>query len=239
MTKRSNSKFVLGLAVAFLLPLSFYFIAKGLSKDKIDLPDRYNIASTKEVQQDGKTYIDTIYHAASDLALVNQLGDSISLNTTLQGKILVLDFIRTTDETTAPKLAGNMWLLQKAFRRNPKLENGLDNSVQFVSISLQPDVDSFQQLRAFAERFKADHDHWWFANGNIDAIRKYILNELKLTNNNSYTTVQNGALTSTGFVLLDAKRVVRGFYNGLDTVDVKRCADDVVLLTMEKEKKRR
>jgi protein SCO1/2 len=40
-------------------------------------------------------------------------------------------------------------------------------------------------------------------------------------------------------VLLDRDRYIRGYYNGLDDTDVRRCADDIVLLTLEKKKKKK
>jgi protein SCO1/2 len=40
-------------------------------------------------------------------------------------------------------------------------------------------------------------------------------------------------------VLLDFDRNIRGYYDGLDPADVKRCADDIVLLTLEKKRKKK
>ena len=237
-TKSKGIRFILGLAVAFVLPLSFYMIAKVLSKDKIHLPDHYRVERVDAVVEDGKTYMDTIYHQVGDLALTNQLGDNITLNKDLGGRILVVDFIFTNCTGTCPKLSGNMTMLQKAFRHNPKMENGLENSVHFVSISVDPERDTVAALRAYAEGFKADHDHWWFLTGDKPAIYNYARNELGL----SVGPGDGGAddfIHTDRLVLIDARRNIRGYYDGLDTVQIKKCADDIVLLTMEKEKKRR
>lgn len=233
-----GNKFLLGLAVAFVLPLSFYAIAKVLSKDKIFLPHRYGVEKVVPVTEDGKTYYDTTYHSVADLQLVNQLGDNVSLNKDLAGRILVVDFIFTNCADVCPKLSGNMRLLQKAFRHNPKIENGLDNSVHFVSISVDPERDTVQALRAYADRFGANHDHWWFLTGDKKAIYNYARQELGLATGPGDGGAED-FIHSEKMVLIDAKRIVRGYYEGLDTADVKRCADDIVLLTMEKEKKRR
>jgi len=234
--KNTGKRFLGGLAVAFVLPLSFYFIAKGLSKDKITLPAFYNAERIDTVTEDGKTWYDTIHHRVADLQGTNQLGDNVSLNKDLEGRILVVDFIFTTCADACPKLTGNMWLLQKAFRHNPKLENGLDYSVHFVSLSVDPERDTVAALRTYADGYKVNHDHWWFMTGDKRAIYNYARNELKLSTGPGDGGADDFIHTEK-LVLIDAKRRVRGYYNGLDTADVKRCADDIVLLTMEKEKK--
>jgi protein SCO1/2 len=40
-------------------------------------------------------------------------------------------------------------------------------------------------------------------------------------------------------VLVDRDRHIRGYYDGLDSADLKRCADDIILLTLEKKKKKK
>jgi len=238
MAKKSNYKFIMGLAVAFLLPLSFYMIAKLLSKDKIYLPGYYGVERVDSTNVDGKAAVDTVYHKVADLKLINQLGQDVTLNGTLQNRILVVGFFFTQCPSVCPKLAGNITMLQRAFRRNPKMENALDNTVHFLLISVDPANDTVSALRAYADRFGANHDHWWFLTGDKQSIYNYARNELKL----SVGPGDGGAddfVHSQKLVLLDAKRHIRGYYDGLDTVAIKHCADDIVLLTMEKEKRKK
>lgn len=233
--QKINYRFLGGMAVAFVLPLSFYMIARLLSKDKIHLPPRYFAVGTTTRQVRGSEVVDTIYHELADIALVNQLGKNVSLNSTLQGKILVINFFFTTCATACPRITSNIALLQKAFRKNPKIENGLDNSVQFVSITTDPQRDSVAALRAYADAHGANHDHWWFLTGDKQTIYDYAKDELHL-----FTGPGDGGaedfVHSEKLVLIDAQRVIRGYYDGLDPVQVKKCADDIVLLTLEKEK---
>ncbi len=238
MTKRSSSKkFLIGIAVAFLLPLSFYFIARLLSKDKIYLPGYYVADSIDSISNDGKTEVDTVFHQVADILLTNQFGKQISVNDDLKNKILVVDFFFISCPTICPKLTTNMGLLQKAFRRNPKMERSLDTAVHFLSITVNPERDTFQALRAYANKYKANHDTWWFLTGAKKDIYNYARNELRV-----YATPGDGGaddfVHTEKLVLLDQDRYIRGYYNGLDTADLKRCADDIVLLTLEKKKKR-
>jgi protein SCO1/2 len=235
--KRSNKKFIIGLAVAFLLPLSFYFIARYLSKDKIHMPGYYGIERVDSQATDGKMRYDTVYHNVGDLQATNQLGEAISTNTDLKGRILVVNFFFVDCPTICPKLTGNMTMLQRAFRKNPKMENNLDASVQFLSVTVNPAHDTFALLRAYADRYRADHDHWWFLTGDKKNIYDFARNELHL----AVGPGDGGAedfLHTERLTLIDKDRHIRGYYDGLDTVQLRKCADDIVLLSMEKEHKK-
>src|SRR5690606_33911507 len=148
----------LGIAVAFLVPLSFFIIAKVLKKDKIILPGYFVVDEIQTRKENGKIVNDTIFHQAQDLVLTNQLGQKVSLNKDLKGKILVVNFIFTRCPDVCPKLTNSMALLQTAFRKNPRKEYEIGSAVQLISITVDPKHDSVPVLRAYADRFKADHD---------------------------------------------------------------------------------
>ncbi len=230
-TKQSNKKFLIALAVAFLLPLSLYLIVNHLSKGKVKMPHYYVIDSVKENEK-GKQ--DTLYHHTSNLTLTNQVGEIVGLNKNLAGKIIVLDFIFTDCTSSCPKLTKEMSFLQKGFRKDPKKETSLDNVVQFVSITVLPERDSFPVLRKYADRYGANPDHWWFLTGDKKNIYNFVRNELEISTGPG----DGGAddlIHTEKFVLLDTARHVRGYYDGTSSDEVKKCADDIVLLTLEKK----
>src|SRR6185503_112981 len=122
----------------------------------------------------------TIYRQMPDIELTNQLGKKISLNRSLKGKILVLDFFSINGADSSDKLTANMRGMEKAFAKDPKKENSLDTAVQFISISVDPQRDSFPALRVYADKHKANHDHWWLLTGDRSIIYNYIRNELNV-----------------------------------------------------------
>ncbi len=229
--KKKNRTFLLGLAVAILLPLSFYMIAKLLSKDRIDLPDFYVVDKVDTVIEDGETYYDSVYHRVADVELVNQLGDTVSINRDLGDKIVVVNFFFTTCPTVCPKLTQHVKMLQNAFKKN-------DTTVHLVSISVDPGKDSFPALRLYADQHGADHDHWWFLTGDRDKIYNYAYNELRVVMGREEEGIDKFIHTQK-LVLLDKDRHIRGYYDGVDTAELRRCADDIILLTLEKKRKRR
>lgn len=236
--KKTNKRFLGGLAVALVLPLSFYLIARLLSKDKIHLPEYYMAAHVDTVQDGGKTVYDTTFRVVNDIVLTNQLGKEVSLNKSLPGKILVVSFFFTSCPSVCPRLMDNMLLLQRAFKKDPKSEMAFDTTVHLVSISVDPGRDSVKALRAYADAHKADHDRWWFLTGDRNLIYNYARNELGVSMQES-TGGTDDMIHTQKLVLLDRDRHIRGYYDGLDSGELKRCADDIILLTLEKKRRKR
>ncbi|MBS1774048.1 MAG: SCO family protein [Bacteroidetes bacterium] len=228
----SNKRFFIGIAVAVLLPLSFYLVISFMSKSQVPHLPAYFIA--EGYNADTK---DSIYHKVGELELINQFGERVSLNKGLKGKMLVVNFIFTHCATTCPKQSANMLMLQNAFRKDPKKENNLDTAVHFISITVDPTNDSFQELRAYADKYHANPDHWWFLTGDRATIYDYARKQL-------FVTMQPGDgglddfIHSEKFVLIDTARYIRGYYNGTDPMDVNRCANDIVILTKQKSKRK-
>lgn len=232
----SNKTFVLGIAVAVMLPLSLFLMAKALDKGHVNLPDYYLPEGIQTRVVDGKTIVDTVYHKVGDVTLTNQLGNRVSLNKDLEGQVLVVNFFFARCPSVCPKLTSNMKLLQNAFRKTAKMRDALETDVQLISMTVNPEHDSFQVLRAYADRFGVNHDHWWFLTGSKEDIYNFARNELRV----SVQPTEGGAddfMHTEKIVLIDKDRHIRGYYDGLDSVDIKRCADDVVLLKLEKKKK--
>lgn len=222
---------ILGITAAFVLPLSLYFITRALSKDKIPRPPHFIVDGVDSFMNDGKMEYDTIFHQVADLELVNQLGDKVSLNKDLKGKILVVDFIFTDCPSICPRLTQNMAMLQKAFKKN-------DTGVHLISITVNPEADSFQRLRHFADKYGANHDRWWFLTGDRKDIYQYARKELHVTMEEG-TGGMDDFIHTEKIVVIDGDRYIRGYFDGLDPVGLKKCADAVVLVTMEKKKKMR
>ncbi len=222
-----NKKAFLALALAILMPLTGYWMVKFFSKDAVHMPPRYFFDDVTTTSKNGKAITDTVWHKVKNIQLTNQLGKKVSLDD-LHGKILVVDFFFTSCPSICPGLARNMKRLQDSYIKN-------DSIVQFLSISIDPVRDSVPRLRAFADKYDANHDTWWFLTGDKKEIYDFALNEMKAS------VADVGADTAfphtENFFLLDSNRVIRGWYNGFDTIKLAKLAKDIPTIMLERDKK--
>ena len=223
-----NKKAVLALMLAIVFPFAGYFIVKYYGENAIHMPARYFLPDSVVVKEkNGKTVTDTIWHKVKNIEFTNQLGKKVSLND-LRGRILVVNFFFTRCPSICPRLARSMKRLQDSFKKN-------DNIVQFISISVDPEHDSVPQLRKFADRYNADHNTWWFVTGDKKEIYDFAFNELKASLTD--TNIDTAFLHTENFYLLDSSRVVRGWFNGFDTLKQAELVRDIPLLMLERDKK--
>jgi len=228
MRSKKTIRYIFAILIAAAVPLSFFFVTRLFSDGTLKIPRYYRIEKIETITKNGKPFQDTFFHKVKDLRLTNQLGREFSLNKDLKGKILVIDFIFTSCPTVCPRLSTNMNEIQKAYiKKNPDL-------VQFISISVDQERDSVPALRAYANRFNADHDRWYFCTGNKDSIFDYAKNELGLVLDNA--DVPGDFVHSQQMVLLDTARNIRGYFDGLDRRQTAQIADDIYILNVEKRK---
>ena len=224
-----NKRAILGLMVAIILPFGGYFIVKHYGEAAVQMPRRYFFDSVAVSEKDGKIVTDTIWHKVKNMSFTNQLGKTVTLDD-LNGKILVIDFFFTRCPTICPAMAKAMKRLQNSF------VNSNDSIVQFISVSVDTEHDSVPQLRKFANRYTSNHDSWWFVTGNKKDIYDFALQEIKA--NVADVNVDTAFVHTENFFLLDKNRVVRGWYDGLDTIRQAKLVRDIPLLMLEKNKKK-
>ncbi|WP_094777216.1 SCO family protein [Domibacillus aminovorans] len=82
----------------------------------------------------------------------NQHGQDFGVED-LKGKVWIADFIFTSCETVCPPMTANMAALQKKLKSE-------DIPVEFVSISVDPSVDTPEKLREFMKKFTEDDSNW-------------------------------------------------------------------------------
>ena len=213
--------------LAILLPLTGYLLVKYYSKGAVHIPGRYFYDSVETNEMGGKITTDTLWHKVKNISFTNQLGKQVSLDD-LKGKILVINFFFTRCPSICPGLAKNMKRLQDSFVKNADI-------VQFISISVDPEHDSVAQLRKFADRFNVNHDSWWFVTGKKNEIYDFALNEIKASV--ADTNVDSAFIHTENFFLLDSNHIVRGWYNGFDTVKQEQLVRDIPTLMLERDKK--
>lgn len=232
-----NKKAVFGICIAVIIPLLCYFVVKGASKDIAVVPKHfiYDSVSTRTIN--GKLVEDTVWHKLPDFELYNQFGERISW-ATMEGKTVVASFFFTRCPTICPTLTKNMKRLQEDIRNTNRVGSRSPEFLQFLSFTVDPDRDSVSNLKRWADRFQINPQNWHLLTGSKKTIYDLSIEHMKMG-------LVDGKGIDTGFfhtdymVLIDKNRNIRGYYHGLDTMEVKRLAQDVIFLTLEKDPKRK
>jgi protein SCO1 len=233
-----NKKAILGLLVALMVPILCYLALKYFSDKAVDMPRKYLLDTVVTRVEKGKEITDSIWHKTANIHLQNQLGDSVGLFDKT-GKIIVADFFFTSCGSICPKLTNNMSKMQQSFITGGNVRNKIDTSiVQFISFTVDPERDSVPVIKDYADRFGVNHDNWWMLTGNRDSIYKFAFEELKV-DKFSEEPVSPDFVHTSRFVLIDKDHYVRGYYNGLDTLSMRKLARDIGLLMLEKNKKQK
>jgi len=212
-------------------------VVKKFTDDTNFIPRRYHYDTVITKVKDGIEVSDTVWHSVKNIQLQNQLGKTVSLSD-LNGKILVVDFFFTHCISICPKLTANMKRLQQAIKTRDPRKLVDTPFIQFVSLTVDPERDSPSVLKKYADKFQLNHDTWWMLTGDKKTIYDFGLNEVKLGVPDS-SSVDTNFIHSEYFVLLDRDRVVRGYYNGLDTIALNKLSEDIVFLMLERDKKKK
>jgi protein SCO1/2 len=232
-----SKKALLALGLAVFLPAVSYLLVKKFSEGAVSMPPRYYADSVINKVVNGKSTTDTLWHRVSNISLTNQLGEQVSLDD-LKGKLIIADFFFTRCPSICPTLTRNMKGLQDALKmKNPR--RTIDSAfVQFLSFSVDPQRDSVSVLKKYADKYGVNHDIWWMLTGPKKQIYDFALNELKLGLQDG-ENVDSNFMHTGKFVLIDRERVVRGYYDGLDTASLSKLAEDLTLLLLEKDRKKK
>ena len=163
------------------------------------------------------------YWTLPDFALTERGGRTIHL-ADLAGKVWVADFFYSTCPGPCPMLTSRFSVVQTAL--------GAEPDVRLVSISVDPEKDTVEVLKTYAERFKAG-DHWLFLTGRKEDIHTLARDGFKLPI--AEATAEGAPIThTTRLILVDKTGSVRGFYEGATESGVQEVIRDIWRLLEEK-----
>ena len=241
-----NKKALYGIIIALIVPIIFFLVINSLPKAAIPKPVFYDSVSAKIVK--GKQVNDTFWHHIPNFTMTNQLGQKVSLSDISlrdSGKIIVADFFFTHCISICPPMTMNMKRLQDGIRSAVEAGDTITDFVQFISFSIDPERDSVPALKKWADRFQINPSNWWLLTGDKQTIYDLSLKHMQLA-------VLDPKIDSTFphsdyFVLIDSHGVIRArrdkdgnpvLYRGRDSVSMANLAEDIVLLSLEKNPKK-
>lgn len=170
----------------------------------------------------GETSIDPIsgriiYYQAPEFQLTNQSNLTTS-QSDFDHKIKVVDFFFTRCPTICPVMTDHLKLVEKAFKE--------ENRVAIISYSIDAKNDTPDQLKNYSQNHEIDTGKWTFLTGDSAIIfelsKEYKVRAFKDNQDNQESLLHDGT-----FVLVDGKRRIRGYYNGLSITDTERLILDI------------
>ena len=232
-----NKKALYALMIAVLLPVVSYLIVKKFSETALVLPRHYFPDSVITNTKNGKKSTDTVWHSIPDFSFTNQLGNPVSWKD-MKGKIVVADFFFTHCPTICPTLTSNMKRLQESITNSQKVGDRQPDFIQFLSFTIDPERDSVEALKKWADRFQINPEDWWLLTGEKKKIYDLSLNQMKLMSVDG-EGIDTNFMHTDYFVLIDRNRNIRGYYHGLDTLALAKLSQDIIYLTLEKDPKQK
>ena len=120
----------------------------------------------------------------------------------LQGRIWIADFIFTSCPGPCPLISSRMAELQRPLEKS---------DVHLVTITVDPETDTPEVLRDYAERLHARPGRWDFLTGDKDTIFKLTQQGFKLAVADGEE--EGNPVHATRAVLVDRRGEIRGYYD--------------------------
>jgi protein SCO1/2 len=101
-----------------------------------------------------------------------------------------------------------------------------------VSFSVDPENDTPSVLLAYAQRFNADPKNWSFLTGDLDVVKRTVVDGFKLAlDGKPDPAAENGGIIhGSHLVLVDRTLAIRGYYRTDDDEDMSRILADAARL---------
>ncbi len=123
------------------------------------------VEATKVKKAEGETIPEmSIYNLPSHWTTQN--GEEIELKD-LQGKVVVMVMIYTTCKAACPRLVADMRNIEKQIPDEKK------DDVQYVFVSIDPETDTPERLKAFAKENEMEDEKWLFLRGTEGDTREF------------------------------------------------------------------
>lgn len=158
----------------------------------------------------------------ADFTFTDQNQQSIGLSD-LKGKVWVADFIYTNCPDICLPMTFNMAKLQK-LTKEEKIEN-----IQFVSFSVDPEVDTPEVLTKYSSNFDIDYSNWHFLTGyKQEEIEKFAMSNFKTI----VKKPQNdpNVIHQSYFYLVNQEGKIMKVYSGLEDIPYEEIISDIKTL---------
>lgn len=141
----------------------------------------------------------------------------------LKGKVWVADFIFTRCQGQCPMLSQWFRVLENDWKNNPDFK--------LVSFTVDPQYDSVEVFKDYANDLQADNNQWHFLTGPKSKIYPVIQDGFHLTAEKDPQGIPGFEfIHTTRLVLVDGNGDIRGMYDGQQSEEVQKLIKDIKYL---------
>ena len=174
------------------------------------------------------------YFEVPEFTLTDQMGRDFS-SASLEGRVMLANFVFTNCTQLCPALTPRMAEVQSRLRG----EGLLGSRVMLLSITVDPEQDTPEALRAYAEGYGVDGESWRFLTGRPEAVRAVVTDGLKLGYNRIDESNRHvhedgtvhlheyNVLHTNRMLLADRDGMVRALYDAAADWDLERVLADI------------
>ncbi|WP_184498413.1 SCO family protein [Algoriphagus iocasae] len=196
------------LVCILLIPVLIFMFLKGFGSNTYDIPIYYQKGTQNPFKECAVS--DTTQHYIPDFTFINQDGQPAG-KADMEGKITIVDFFFTSCPSICPVMSEEMERVNDMFRDEPR--------VQILSISIDPEFDTPEILKEYAERHHAESGKWDFLSG--DKLTTYELARCGFVIPAlDGQGIPDNFVHSDKFTLVDEQGRIRGYYSGTNREDV-------------------
>jgi protein SCO1/2 len=166
-------------------------------------------------------------HKIGNFSFLDQEGKTITQDN-VKGKVYVVEYFFTTCGTICPKMNKQMQRVHKKFKA--------DANVHILSFTVNPELDTVEQLNRYAKEHGADPKIWHFLTGkkeDLYALARTSFFVLKPAEAENQGDVGSDFIHTNNFVLVDKEMRIRGYYDGTSVKEVDQLMGDIELLLKE------
>ena len=213
----------LGVLVLTLLVLGGVYTYQKNSATPDRLLETYGMAEADSILPNGDTVSIPKAHTVGAFRFTDQTGHTVT-EADFAGKVYVADFFFTTCESICIPMGKSIMQLARQFKGEPR--------VRFLSHTVDPETDSVPVLAAYARLHEADPTQWHLVTGPKKAL-------YDMARYQYYVTAMQGDggpddfVHTQNFVLVDARRRIRGYYDGTQPEEMEKLRKDITILLQE------
>ncbi|QGJ69653.1 Hypothetical protein PBC10988_13350 [Planctomycetales bacterium 10988] len=162
--------------------------------------------------------------------LIERSGEAFD-SATMDGKLWVVSFFYTSCTGPCATLNRSIEQLQNAFQ---------GEEITFVSISVDPSLDTPERLQTYADHFNADPKRWLFLTGEPDNVQQIGQEIFKVATGAGMAPEQGDheITHSDRLILIDQEGMVQGYFSALSDSELEMLKRKVRKLSAQPELER-